>query len=302
MIAAHLRDRIVHHYLYEYLNSFWNSRFVKNSYACRKGAGPLQAVKDLEVFLKRHKRASSKPLYYLKLDVQSFFASIDINILETIFERKLHNEDMKWLLKTVLRHRPTRPGEYILKSPKESWQLVPPYKSLFNSPDHIGLPIGNLTSQFFANVYLNELDQYIKHKLAKKHGILFWQRYVDDLLLIGDDQRLLAKITSEVQGFLKRELNLSLNYKKICLQPVGLGIDHLGFFVKPSYTLVRKSVVSRFKSKIAWLEKHSSRMTPVAILSSVNSSFGYFRNAKSLGLRMASARKRLVTFDEFISS
>ena len=165
VIAANLRDRIVHHYIHGYMSPHWEKRFVPNSYACRVGKGPLKAGEDLRRFINRHQHRGGAPLFYLKLDVQNFFPSIDLEVLYAVIAKHLENPQFLWLCKTVIFHRATLKGNFKLTSPKELWQRLPRYKSLFAAPLGKGLPIGNLTSQFFANIYMNQLDQFIAHRL-----------------------------------------------------------------------------------------------------------------------------------------
>ena len=153
VIAAHLRDRIVHHVIYHYMAPYWERRFVPQSFACRPGKGPLAAVQDRERFIRGYYRRSTRPLHYLKVDVQSFFPSIDHGVLWEILDRHLEHPLYRYLCKTVLDHRATDAGCYQLTSPGYLWDHLPRHKSLFYAPPGKGLPIGNLTSQFFANIY-----------------------------------------------------------------------------------------------------------------------------------------------------
>lgn len=227
----------------------------------------------------------------MKVDIQSFFASIDLNILQSIVERHLSNEFYRWLFKMVLWHRATQPGNYELRSPISEWDLIPPYKSLFHVPKHKGLPIGNLTSQFWANIYLNELDQFIAHRL-KKTGILFWQRYVDDLVLLSSSKDVLVGAAAAIQEFLTTKLALSLNPRKTSIQPVSAGIDHLGYFIKPDHVLVRQRVVNHFRqSCLEQLDQKNH--SPKKLVATVNSFLGYFNHANSYRLRRAGIQKIL---------
>ena len=164
-------------------------------------------------FIRRHMRHVRMPLYYLKMDVQNFFTTIDLNILYQIIEKHLENPLYRWLCKVVIFHRATAPGHFVLSSPKSLWRMMPRYKSLFYAPDNVGLPIGNLTSQFFANVYLGQFDQYVRHQL--KGRALYWQRYVDDILFLSDRPEDLRRLIPLVTRFLHDELRLTINPKKL---------------------------------------------------------------------------------------
>jgi|GEM_PF-2893749 len=284
VIAANLRDRIVHHYIYDYMAPYWERRFVPNSYACRTGKGPLKASEDLRLFIRRHNQHRGAPLFYLQLDVQNFFPSIDLNILYGLVAKHLENEHYLWLCKTVIFHRATTRGNFKLTSPKALWERLPRYKSLFAAATDKGLPIGNLTSQFFANVYMNQLDQFIAHRL--KGRFLFWQRYVDDVLFLGEDVEKLKSIVPQVQEFLGRELKMTLNVKKTQLQPLSRGLDHLGYWHKPDHQLVRQRVVSNCKVRVAAYRKEGKGPVDAkAVCSALNSYMGYFRQAASRKLR-----------------
>ena len=165
VIASDLRDRIVHHYIYEYMEKYWERRFVPNSYACRPGKGPLKATLDLQNFIRAHKRGSrGRDLWYLKVDVRSFFSSIDKNILFKLITKNLKNKRMLMLCERTLFNDPVRKGAFKITCPKEFWQHVPKHKSLFFGPPDKGLPIGNLSSQFWANIYMNVFDQWVARR------------------------------------------------------------------------------------------------------------------------------------------
>ncbi len=273
IFAANFRDRIVHHFLCNEIAHFFEDDFIETSFANRKGKGTHKAVQALRIELK-------KGGFFLKLDIQAFFRSIDKEILHSLLEKKICSlnkeapwkEDILWLCRTIIFHDPVKDHIFTGKFAKST---IPPSKSLFYSNGR-GLPIGNLTSQFFANVYLNELDQYIQ-SLGFKHI-----RYVDDFVLLSAKKENLIVAISKINIFLKEHLHLSLHPKKIILQDVDKGIDFLGYFVRPQYTLVRKKVVSRLKKKIRQGN---------ADISVLNSYFGHFIHANTYGLRKSICEK-----------
>jgi RNA-directed DNA polymerase len=291
VVAASLRDRVVHHFIYDYMAPYWEKRFVSQSYACRKGKGPLQAGRDLEAFFLRHERSGGAPLWYLQVDVQSFFPSIDLNILYEIIARHLTNPLYLDLCREIIFHRPSRKGAFRITSPKSFWNRLPRYKSLFAAPDHLGLGIGNLTSQFFANIYMNEADQYIVHHL--KHRFLHYQRYVDDLCFFHSDPNQLRILSREVETFLNMRLRLKLNPKKTLLQPLARGLDHLGFLYKPRYRLVRHRVVQSCKDAV----KEALKLETAGphdmhrVRSQINSYMGHFSYARSSRLKLHVAQR-----------
>lgn len=172
--AADFRDRVVHHLLVSYLEPVWEKMFVSHSYACRKGKGAHKAIHSL-------KKIITPDMFFLQVDIQSFFVSIDKGILLSLIKKRIKDPEILWLAKKIIDHDPTT--NYTQKGSLKLLQSVPPHKSLFGKVA-CGLPIGNLTSQFFANVYLNELDQFIKHSLKCR----YYLRYMDDLLLLNSSK------------------------------------------------------------------------------------------------------------------
>ena len=272
IFAANFRDRIVHHLLCNEIAPFFESDFVETSFANRKGKGTHKAVQCLRENMQNGG-------YFLKMDIQAFFRSINKDILYRMLKKKLLSlgrsfswtNNILWLCETIIFHDPVSDHIFCGEYPKN---VIPPSKSLFYSGGK-GLPIGNLTSQFFGNVYLNELDQYIRSL-----GFINI-RYVDDFVLFGEKEDLLSVIM-KIQEFLTQNLHLSIHPKKVILQNVNKGVDFLGYFVKPDYTLVRRSVVSRLKKKMCCGGIN---------LSTLNSYFGHFLHANSYGLRKSICEK-----------
>lgn len=252
IFAADFRDRVVHHLLYNEIYSIFDADFIADSYANRIGKGTHSAVKKLRDNMKQVKQESGGG-WALKLDMRSFFRSINKYILYNLLEKKIAGNseenssewvyEILWLIKIILFHNPTKNfiyrGETILQN------LIPKHKSLFYSGDR-GLPIGNLTSQFFANIYLNELDHFI----VKKLGVKYYVRYVDDLVIVDALKHKLKTLIPIIDRFLQVNLELQLHPGKIRLQEMRKGVDFLGYFIKPSHILVRQKVVKRFKDRL----------------------------------------------------
>ena len=158
-------------------------------------------------------------------------------------EKEKNFEQISKILRTLLFHEPTK--DYINKSTKREWSWVPPEKSLFNAGDGKGLPIGNLTSQFFANVYLNELDQFIKHVLKIKYYV----RYVDDFVIMHEDKEQLRIWLAEIRKFLAEKLKVTLK-NEVKVAPLSNGINFLGYVQHIFYRLVRRRVVNNFRNKL----------------------------------------------------
>ena len=249
IFAADFRDRIVHHLLYRELYHVIDADLIPHSYANRRGKGTHAAVYRLRTLIQRGNTGGD---FYLKLDVKSFFRSIDRAVLFRILEDKLtgkapgyvfnesHDDNWRkevlWLIQKIIFNDPTE--NFLYRGNPAKKNLIPKSKSLFYSAGR-GLPIGNLTSQFFANVYLNELDQFI----TKTLGFNRYVRYVDDFVLLSEDKEKLRVSVKVIDDFLQERLHLSIHPSKIVLQPVSSGVDYLGYFVKPTHMLVRQKVI-----------------------------------------------------------
>ena len=300
VFAANFRDRIVHHLLYNFMEPVFEPKFVNGSYACRKNKGSSKSVKDLRKCLNKITQNHHKKTYFLHLDVKGFFMSLKKEILFKMITKQIKNPEILRLAKVVIFHDPTQ--NFTAKSDKSLFAKIPPYKSLFHNPSDQGLPIGNLTSQFFANVYLNEIDQFAKHNLKIK----YYLRYVDDFLLLSNDKNELENWQREIDLFLKEHLGIELNFKKQILEDVDKGIDWLGYIIKPDHILVRKRIVQNFKQKLYFfnqglrkypdINKQGQLSLPFEendppfeniekILATVNSYFGYFKHADTFKLR-----------------
>jgi len=210
---------------------------------------------------------------------KKFFCSIDKDILFAAVKEKILSADkpqywkkeILWITQKIIYNDPTQ--NFVYKGDKNLRKLIANEKSLFYSQGR-GLPIGNLTSQFFANIYLDTMDKYIS-LLANGYYI----RYVDDFIILGG--RGIIKNLEPIKIFLKTDLGLAISDKKIKFQPSRMGIDFLGYYVKPDYILVRKKVVAKFKRKIAWQKYDTQNQR----LSAINSYFGHFMHASTYNLR-----------------
>ena len=280
VFAADFKDRIVHHLVVRFLEKHWEKVFIHDSYACRKNKGTLAAVERVAHNMRSITQNGKKRAYFMQLDVKNFFMSIDREILwkllekglkkqlgirknaensiqMTIFdldsaEKERNYEQISKILHTLLFHEPTK--DYINKSTKREWSWVPPEKSLFNAGDGKGLPIGNLTSQFFANVYLNELDQFIKHVLKIKYYV----RYVDDFVIMHEDREQLRVWLCKIKKFLAEKLKVTLK-NEVKVAPLSNGINFLGYVQHIFYRLVRRRVVNNFRNKLREWEKSFCR-------------------------------------------
>lgn len=239
-------DRIVQHALMNVLEPIWDKLFIYDSYACRKGKGIHAGSRRTMEFVRRNK-------YCLKCDVSKFYPSINHDILYDIVQRKIKCKDTLWLIKDII----------------------------YSIGGGVNVPIGNYTSQWFGNLYLNELDQYIKHKCHFKDYI----RYCDDFLLFHNDKKLLGEMAQVIECFLREKLQLKLS--KSDLFPVSRGVDFLGYRHFKGYILVRKSTVKRVKKRLKKLPilLEKGTITLDQYRSSLASTMGWLRWANSYNLR-----------------
>jgi RNA-directed DNA polymerase len=244
IFAAHFRDRIVHHLLVSHLEPGWERRFIHDSYACRKGKGNLAAIKRLQEFMRKVSNNRSRPAFFMHLDVRSFFVSIDKHILYDIVCSKEERPEIIWLNGVVIFNDPAE--DPVIKGQMSLFEQIPRQKSLFHTGGRTGLPIGNYTSQFFANVYLNELDQFVKHTLKCR----YYLRYVDDLVLLSNDIGELQDWELKIGEFLATRLRLKLNMNARRLAPIHNGCNFLGYIVRATHLLVRKRMINNLKTKI----------------------------------------------------
>jgi retron-type reverse transcriptase len=261
VFAADFRDRVVHHILVKELERVFEPKFISDVYNNRKGKGIHNAMKKAQSYMN-----ATYGGYYLQLDIKGFFYNLDKNLLfeqlsmhshaehgnESLTERDesplvpkllLGNSYLK-LAKQIIYHNPTK--NYTFKGDKTKLKLLPAHKTLFKIPPNKGLPIGNLTSQFFANVYMNDFDNYVKRVLKVKYYI----RYVDDFVLFDTSKERLQKLYKEIQIYLKENLALELR-ADTKLAKHSQGLDFLGYIIRENYVLTRKRVVNNYKFKKA---------------------------------------------------
>jgi len=251
IFAADFRDRVVHHLLIDAIEPFYERKFIYDVYNNRKAKGTHAAVKRARKFANTYR-------YFLQLDIKGFFYRLDKNILFKIFYEDITKstlackEEILYLANRIIYHDPTK--DVRIKGDIKAVEALPPHKTLFKLPKHKGLPIGNLTSQFFANVYLNRFDHFVKRVLH----VRAYLRYVDDFVLFSDSKEQLSRYKEEIMEFLHTKLDLQLRDSGI-LKEVSQGLDFLGYIVRPNYTLVRKRVVKNFKRKKAvYLDRYEA--------------------------------------------
>ncbi|WP_458368187.1 RNA-directed DNA polymerase [Paraburkholderia aspalathi] len=266
--ASDFRDRIVHHLLYNRIGPRFERSFIADSCACIKGRGTLYAAVRLEAKIRSITQNWSRPAYYLKCDLANFFVSIDKHVLLELLLAQICEPFWAALTKLVLMHDPRTDFEF--RGDRDLLARVPPHKRLMEQTANRGLPIGNLSSQFFANVYLDVLDQRAKHHLGARHYI----RYVDDFLFLHESPDWLNAALADVGAFLPERLGVRLNPSKTILQPIARGVDFVGQVIKPWSRSTRRRTVSEAIRRI-------SSVASADFLAVSNSYFGLVGQASS---------------------
>ena len=274
--AADFRDRIVHHLLYNHIVQRFHASFIHDSCACIPERGTLYAAKRLESKIRSVTHNWSKPAFYLKCDLANFFVSIDKRILHEQIKAKVTEPWWLQLAELILFHDPRL--NYELRCNNKLLSLVPPHKQLTQQSAEYGLPIGNLSSQFFANIYLNALDQFIKHQLRVQHYI----RYVDDFILLHESPQQLNAWLQQIDAFLPQRLNVKLNPKKTILQPIDRGVDFVGQVIKPWRRTTRRRVVKQAVIRIQRIDADQVFETANSYLGLVRQSSHSYNDRKRL--------------------
>jgi RNA-directed DNA polymerase len=238
---AVVRDRVLHHALYRKLYPFFDRTFIFDSYSCRRNKGSHRSLGRFQTFARKVSLNNTRTCWVLKCDIKKFFASIDHGIL----------------LAALARHIPDRKIMSLLQKIAESFQ----------AGFGLGLPLGNLSSQLFCNIYLNELDQFVKHQLKVKHYI----RYADDFVFFSWDKVLLEREISQLSCFLEHRLRLSLHPKKILVQTVASGVDFLGWVHFPHHRVLRMSTKRKMFRKMTRSQGNGSLQSYLGLLKHGNS-------------------------------
>jgi len=213
---AVVHDRVLHHAVFRILYPIFDKGFIFDSYSCRIGKGTHRAVSRLEKFARKLSKNNHRNIFALKCDIRKFFDSVGQDILLGLIKSKIDDNNAIWLIEKIIKSFP------------------------------IGLPLGNVTSQLFANIYLNELDQFIKHKLKIK----YYLRYCDDFIILDKDRDFLEGLTCRINAFLSAKLKLSLHSDKIIVRKYHQGIDWLGYVVLPHHRVLRTKTKKRIFKKI----------------------------------------------------
>lgn len=299
IFAADFRDRIVHHLVFNYINPVFEPLFIYDSYSCRTGKGTMMGISRVQKFICSCSNNYKNDCYILKMDIKGYFMSMNrtllFNKILATLERHCHKKTewreyhdlVVYLLKKIIFNDPTK--NCIFKGRKSDWDGLPPTKSLFHSAPDSGLPIGNLTSQLFSNIYLNEFDHFIKRELK----IRYYGRYVDDFVLIHHDKEYLKSLIPLLSDFLLSTFKLTLHPKKIYLQHFSKGVEFLGAIIKPYRCYIKNRTkgncirkINEINREINQCENHIlTRESGKAALSSINSYLGLMVHYCSYRLR-----------------
>lgn len=270
IMALPFKDRVVQWAVYRVLEPLMDRQYIHDSFGCRKGKGVQKAADRLQYWMRKLERSHKKP-YYLKLDISKYFYRIDHDVLLSILSRKIKDDDLMWLLEKIIRSEDTKFGIPLGDHGFEEDRL-----------EGIGMPIGNLTSQLFANLYLNELDQYAKHELRLRNYI----RYMDDIIILHPDKQELRKVLEEIDLFLRFELKLQLN-NKTAIRPIRTGIDFVGYRVWSTHRKLNQKTAKKMKARLKYLQKAFARgeVDVDDVRQSIHSYLGYMMHADCYRLK-----------------
>lgn len=266
IMALQYPDRVVQWAYYQKLNPLFDRQYITHSYGCRKGKGTVKARKQLQTWLRKVNR-SPKNWYVLKLDIAKYFYRVDHEVLMNILRKHIRDELILRDLEKLINCEDTAFGLPSGVQPElckqEDW--------LYNR----GMPIGNLTSQMFANIYLNELDQYCKHVLH----INLYIRYVDDVIVLWPDKKELFAIKDEIEEFLNQKLHLELN-SKTSIRPARLPVTFVGAVITPTTIRIRKSTRQRMFRRIRFIQKiyQAGLLTWEKVNNTMQSYFGLIKH------------------------
>lgn len=222
------RDRVVHHALCNIIEPLFEKSFIYDSYANRIGKGTLKAIHRLEYFSRKVTRNYTQRAYALKADIYHYFDQVNQGLLLSIIQRKIKCPETIWLIKRILAN--------------------------YSTAELRGMPLGNLTSQFFANIYLNELDMFVKYRL----GVKYYLRYVDDFVILHESKEMLEKYQLEMQQFLQSKLALQLHPQKTRVIPISSGISFLGMRIFFHHWLLQRKNILSFERKWNTLQRNYS--------------------------------------------
>ncbi|MCD8031849.1 MAG: hypothetical protein LUF85_13760 [Bacteroides sp.] len=261
IFAAAFRDRILHHWLFMKLNPLFEREFIHDTYGCRKGRGTLFGIGRVKRFIARCSKGYTEDCYILRCDIRGFFMNIDRNILavklDNFIRQKYQGEDLELVRRLARQVVMVNPVEGCsVNSRRTKWNGLPRDKSIFTTNGYTmpngmrslfdeenrekGIPIGNLTSQMFANFYLNGLDHFVKHTL----GVKYYGRYMDDFVMVHPSKEFLQEVKRKCAEYLERELMAQLHPSKVYLQHYSKGVEFVGAYIRYGAVFPGKKIKS----------------------------------------------------------
>lgn len=299
VVASDFRDRIVHHYIYEFLNPYLEKHLIYDCYSCRKDKGTSFGVDRLEHHIRSCSDNYKKRCYVLQLDIVGYFMHINRSVLYDkalrLITKISKSEEAKniplekfkiqtYLIKKVIFNDPLKDAIY--RGNPALRKDIPASKTLAHSPPNCGLPIGNLTSQLFSNLYLNDFDQYIKRNLKVKH----YGRYVDDFYLIDTDRTYLHSLISPIRNYLQQEVSLDIHPNKIHITEVKKGITFLGIHQKPYRRYIKSKTLKLIQRNMSSLNRKyahclEDKNVRDKVLAVTNSYLGLLNETKSFRIK-----------------
>jgi RNA-directed DNA polymerase len=236
---ATVRDRLLHHLIYQELYQYFDSKFIYDSYSCRLEKGTHKAINRFRDFSRKVSKNNTRPCLVLKCDIRKFFANIDHEVLKRILEKHIKDRDILWLLSRVIDSFSAR-----------------------QDLAEVGLPLGNLTSQLLVNVYMNEFDQFMKRELKVEYYI----RYADDFVILSENKDYLEKLLSQISDFLEHKLKLQLHPDKVYIKTIASGVDFLGWVAFPYHRVLRTSTKRRMLKNLESNPSETSRQSYLGML------------------------------------
>ncbi|QQS61039.1 MAG: RNA-directed DNA polymerase [Candidatus Moraniibacteriota bacterium] len=252
IFAGAFRDRVIHHFLFNAVNPWCETMFIRDTYSCRKGKGTSYAVSRAIHFLRSVSKNYSSDAWVIRLDIAGYFMSIRKDILFSIFvdllERHrnamLYDFDLLfWLGQKIIDNNPIFSAK--VKGKKEDWVGLPRNKSLYWAEKGCGLPIGNLTSQLFANVYLSDFDYYVRSIVSRLGGC--YGRYVDDILIFIPKNKNIRTVVQLLEQHLFKKRRLYIHPKKIFTQPYKNGFSFVGRYILPYRIYIKRKTKQNMK-------------------------------------------------------
>ncbi len=285
VFAADFSDRVVHHYICRRLEPLLERIFSPRAFNCRVGKGTLYGIKMLQSDVRQLSHNYTRSCWVMKIDVSGFFMSIDKELLAGMLDCFLienyhapDKDDIRWLTRLVVMHEPEK--NCVRRSNLAMWDCLPANKSLFTNGEGLGMPIGNLPSQMFANFLLNDLDWFVETLGIRHHG-----RYVDDMYLLHEDKDVLLAAVPRIREYMQRYLHLTLHPKKFYLQHFTKGLEFTGAIVRPWRSFVVNRVVFSLTQAVLRLNRAETLEQVWHTVSSINSYLGTLRHHNSYGIR-----------------